>query len=58
MFFLSVGSNAEKINYSSNTMKILGNGKIISGEGDVKILIGENIFIGSEFPKFFKTKNR
>ena len=48
IFFLSIGANAEKIDYSSNTMKILENGKIISGQGDVKILIGKNIFISSE----------
>jgi len=48
IFFFNVTAIAEKINYSSNTIKILENGKIISGEGDVQILIGENIFINSE----------
>jgi len=47
-FFFNIASSSEEINYSSNTIKILENGKIISGEGDVQILIGENIFISSE----------
>jgi LPS-assembly protein len=47
-FFFNVAFSSEEINYSSNTIKILENGKIISGEGDVQILIGENIFISSE----------
>ena len=47
-FFYNFTSSSEEINYSSNTIKILENGKIISGEGDVQILIGENIFISSE----------
>jgi LPS-assembly protein len=47
-FFFNIAFSSEEINYSSNTMKVLENGKIISGEGDVKILIGENIFISSE----------
>ena len=49
--FNSAFSNQE-INYSSNSIKILENGKIIHGEGDVKILIGENIFISSETFKY------
>ena len=48
IFFFNVSSNTEEINYSSDSIKILENGKIISGEGDVQILIGENIFISSE----------
>ena len=48
IFFFNVSSNTEEINYSSDSIKILKNGKIISGEGDVQILIGENIFISSE----------
>ena len=47
-FFSNIAASDEKIDYSSNTIKILENGKIIYGEGDVKILIGENIFINSE----------
>jgi LPS-assembly protein len=47
-FFINVALSSEEINYSSNTIKILEKGKIISGEGDVQILIGENIFINSE----------
>ena len=48
VFFFNIAFSNEKINYSSDTMKVLENGKIISGEGDVQILIGENIFISSE----------
>ena len=48
VFFFNIALSSEKIDYSSNTIKILENGKIISGEGDVQILIGENIFINSE----------
>ena len=47
-FFYNIAYSSEEINYSSNTIKILENGKIISGEGDVRILVGENIFISSE----------
>jgi LPS-assembly protein len=47
-FFYNVAFSSEEINYSSNTIKVLENGKIISGKGDVQILIGENIFISSE----------
>ena len=48
MFFFNCALSSEKIDYSSNTIKILENGKIISGEGDVQITIDENIFISSE----------
>ena len=48
LFFYNIAFSNEEINYSSDTIKILENGKIISGEGDVQILIGENIFITSE----------
>ena len=48
VFFFNIAFSSEEINYSSNTIKVLENGKIISGEGDVQILIGENIFISSE----------
>ena len=48
VFFLNIAFGSEKINYSSNTIKVLENGKIISGEGDVQILVGEDIFISSE----------
>ena len=48
LFFFSVALSSEEIDYSSNKIKILENGKIISGEGDVQIIIGENIFISSE----------
>jgi LPS-assembly protein len=51
-FFYNIAFSSEEINYSSNTIKILENGKVISGEGDVKILIGENIFISSEKFKY------
>ncbi|MDC1053251.1 hypothetical protein OAP89_01755 [Candidatus Pelagibacter sp.] len=47
-FIFNIALSSEEINYSSNTIKILENGKIISGEGDVQIMIGENIFISSE----------
>jgi len=47
-FFFNIAFSSEEINYSSNTIKVLENGKIISGEGDVEILIGENILISSE----------
>ena len=43
IFFFNVTLSSEEIDYSSNIIKILENGKIISGEGDVQILIGENI---------------
>ena len=48
MLFFNIAARSEKVDYSSNIIKILENGKIISGEGDVQILIGENIFITSE----------
>ena len=48
LFFCNISFGSEEINYSSNSIKILENGKIISGEGDVQILVGENIFISSE----------
>ena len=47
-FFYNIGISSEEINYSSDTIKVLENGKIISGQGDVEILIGKNIFINSE----------
>ena len=47
-FFYNISYSNEAINYSSNTIKVLENGKIISGEGDVEILIGENILINSK----------
>jgi LPS-assembly protein len=46
-FFYNISYSNEEINYSSNTIKVLENGKIISGEGEVEILIGENILINS-----------
>ena len=48
LFFFNIAASSEKINYSSNTIKILENGKIISGEGNVEITIDKNIFISSE----------
>ena len=48
LFFFNSAANGEKINYSSNKIKILENGKIISGEGNVEITIDKNIFISSE----------
>ena len=48
MFFSNFAISSEKIDYSSDTIKILEDGKIISGEGDVQITIDENIFISSE----------
>ena len=48
LFFFNIALSSEEINYSSNTIKVLENGKIISGEGDVQISIGENILISSE----------
>ena len=47
-FFYNYAFGSDEINYSSNTIKVLENGKIISGEGDVQILVGEDIFISSE----------
>ena len=47
-FFFSINSGGEEINYSSDTIKVLENGKIISGTGDVQITIGENIFVSSD----------
>ena len=47
-FFYTISVSSEEINYSSDTIKVLENGKIISGEGDVEILIGKNIFISSD----------
>ena len=47
-FFSNIAASNEKIDYSSDKLKILENGKIISGEGNVQILIGENIFISSK----------
>ena len=48
LFFCNISFGSEEINYSSNNLKVLENGKIISGEGDVQILIGKNIFISSD----------
>ena len=48
LFFCNIAFSSEEINYSSNTLKVLENGKIISGEGDVQILIDNNIFISSD----------
>ena len=47
-FFYNSVLSSDEINYSSNLIKILENGKIISGQGDVEILIGKNILITSE----------
>jgi LPS-assembly protein len=46
--FFNIGLASERIDYSSNKIKILENGKVISGEGDVQIIIDNNIFISSE----------
>ena len=48
VFFLNIAFGSEEINYSSNTIKILEKGKIISGKGNVQILVGDDIFISSE----------
>jgi len=48
IFFYNISYSNEEINYSSNTIKVLENGKIISGEGDVEILIGKSILINSK----------
>ena len=48
IFFYNFAFGNDEINYSSNAIKVLENGKIISGEGDVQILVGEDIFISSE----------
>ena len=48
LFFFNIALSNEKIDYSSNTIKILENGNIVSGQGDVKILIDDNIIINSE----------
>ena len=47
-FFCNIAFSSQEINYSSNTIKILENGKIVYGEGDVQISIGGNVFINSE----------
>ena len=47
-FFYNIAFSGEEINYSSKTIKISENGKIISGEEDVQILVGKNIFISSD----------
>ena len=43
VFFLNIAFGSEKINYSSNTIKVLENGKIISGEGDVQTMFNLKI---------------
>ena len=48
VLFFNIAESSEKIDYSSNTIKILENGKFISGKGDVQIVIDNNIFISSE----------
>jgi LPS-assembly protein len=53
-FFFNIALSSEEINYSSNSIKILENGKIISGEGDVQILISKNIFITSDTFEYYK----
>ena len=45
LFFFNSAANGEKINNLSNKIKILENGKIISGDGNVEITIDKNIFI-------------
>jgi len=47
-FFYNIAFSNEEINYSSDKIKVLDNGKIISGKGDVEILIGKNIFISAD----------
>jgi LPS-assembly protein len=54
IFFLNTALSSEKVDYSSNSIKILENGKIVSGIGDVQIVIEENIFINSEKFEFNK----
>ena len=44
-FFYNSVLSSDEINYSSNLIKILENGKIISGQGDVEILIGKKVWI-------------
>ena len=46
--FFNIAYGNEKIDYSSNSIKISENGKIITGEGDVQIIIDDNIIINSE----------
>ena len=48
LLFFNIAYGAEKIDYSSNSIKIFENGKIISGEGDVRIVIDDSIIITSE----------
>jgi len=54
-FFYNIAFSGEEINYSSKTIKISENGKIISGEEDVQILVGKNIFISSDAFEYDKT---
>ena len=54
ILFFNISVSAEKIDYSSNSIKILENGKIVSGEGDVQIIIDDKIFISSEKFQFYK----
>ncbi len=48
LFLCNIALANEEINYSSNSLKVFENGKIVSGEGGVQILIGNTIFISSD----------
>ena len=48
ILFFNIAYGDEKIDYSSNSIKISENGKIITGEGNVQIIINDNIIINSE----------
>jgi LPS-assembly protein len=48
LLFFNIAYGNEKVDYSSNSIKISENGKIITGEGDVQIIINDNIIINSE----------
>jgi LPS-assembly protein len=54
LLFFNIAYSDEKIDYSSNSIKISDNGKIITGEGDVQIIIDDNIIINSEKFSFNK----
>ncbi len=49
--------NAEKIEYSGNSIKILEEGNIISGKGDIQIKIGKNIVINADQFEYNRNSN-
>ena len=56
--FLNVNFlNAEKIEYTGNKIKILEEGNIVLGEGDIQIKIGQNIIIKADQFKYNRSTN-